>query len=46
MSGVGDALFRIRRFLEEKNADEDVMKAWEEIRDWITKLIGEMLKTD
>lgn len=42
--GLGEALFKIRRFLEEHGADEEIMKAWEILRDGITKAIGEILK--
>lgn len=41
---LGEALFLIRKFLENNNADEETMKAWEYLRDEITKIIGEMLK--
>ena len=40
----GEALFKIRRFLEEHGADEETMKAWEYLRDEITKTIGAILK--
>ena len=42
--GMGEALFVIRKFLEDHEADEDTMKAWELLRDNITKIIGEMMK--
>ncbi|MBR2601863.1 MAG: hypothetical protein IKE08_04115 [Clostridia bacterium] len=38
-----EALFKIREFLEKHGADQDTMKEWEIIRDWITMMIGEML---
>ena len=41
---IGEALFAIRKFLEDHDADEDTMKAWELLRDEITKIIGEMMK--
>lgn len=42
---IGEALFAIRKFLEEHDADEAIMKDWELLRDEITKIIGEMIKS-
>lgn len=41
--GIGEALFKIREFLESHEADEDVIRAWETLRDDITKIISEMM---
>ena len=42
--GIGEALFKIREFLESHGADEEVIRAWEKVRDDITKLISEMMQ--
>ena len=41
--GIWEALFKIREFLESHGADEDVIRAWETLRDDITKIISEMM---
>lgn len=41
---LGEALFKIRGFLEERGADEETLLAWCAIRDGITKMIGDMMK--
>lgn len=41
---LGEALFKIRGFLEERGADAETLTAWCAIRDGITKMIGEMMQ--
>lgn len=41
---LGEALFKLRGFLEERGADEKTLLAWFAIRDSITRMIGEMMK--
>ncbi len=41
--GIGEALFKIREFLDKNGADEEVIRAWEKVRDDITMMISEMM---
>lgn len=41
---IGEALFKIRKFIESHDADPETLEAWEQLRDWITKTIGLVMR--